>query len=180
MKIEEWKPVVGYEGLYEVSNFGRVRSVDRYVNASRGRKKLVKSQIIVPIKQNNGYYTVNLNSNGNTVTFSIHRLVAQAFVPNPNNLPCVNHKDECKTNNVSDNLEWCSYEYNNSYGTKPQKISDANSRKVKMFDLEGNYITTFDSCRQALKVLKKKSPSNLSNALSGRAQSAYEHKWEWA
>ena len=115
--MEEWKNVIGYEGLYEVSNTGQVRSLDRYVKYSNGRIHLHKGKVLSPVKDKYGYLTVVLSCNGKQKTIKIHRLVAQAFLPNPDNLPQVNHRDEVKLNNCVDNLEWCSAKYNLSYGT---------------------------------------------------------------
>ena len=116
--IEEWRSVIGYEGLYEVSNTGQVRSFDRYVKYSNGRIHLHKGKVLSPIKDKDGYLQVNLCNNGKIHQIKIHRLVAQAFLLNPDNLPQVNHLDEDKTNNSVDNLEWCTVKYNNNYGTR--------------------------------------------------------------
>ena len=113
--IEEWRPVVGYEGLYEVSSYGRVRSLDRFYY------RLHKGKVLSPTKDRYGYLTVTLNCNGKSKTIKIHRLVAQAFIENPDNLPQVNHKDEVKSNNCVDNLEWCSAKYNNNFGTRQER-----------------------------------------------------------
>ena len=106
---EEWRAVVGYEGLYEVSNLGRVKSLFRY------------KQIVKGVPTNRGYLRVTLCKNKVHKLCSIHRLVATAFIPNPYNYPCVNHKDEERTNNQADNLEWCSYKYNVNYGNILEK-----------------------------------------------------------
>ena len=111
--IEEWRPVVGYEGLYEVSNTGRVRSLDRYVKTCYGSYRLHKGKVLSPGIRPDGYLVVSLQYR----MFRVHRLVAEAFLPNPDNLPQVNHKDEDKSNNRVDNLEWCDSKYNNNYGT---------------------------------------------------------------
>ena len=105
--IEEWRPIVGFEGLYEVSNTGQVRNC---------RGKLLR-----PGLNHNGYLKCVLCKKGKTKTIYIHRLVAQAFLPNPDNLPQVNHKDEDKTNNSVDNLEWCNSKYNVNYGCAQDK-----------------------------------------------------------
>lgn len=106
---EIWKPVVGYEGLYEVSNLGKIRNI-----------KLNKYKS--PTKTSNGYMRIGLNKNGDGKLFFVHRLVADAFLSNPDNLPCINHKDEDKTNNSVDNLEWCDWLYNNNYGTMKERM----------------------------------------------------------
>lgn len=105
---EEWKDVVGYEGLYEVSNTGKVRSINYYGKC--GYSKELSTSI-----QNNGYVITHLYKNGKSSTKTVHRLVAMAFIPNPDNLEMVNHKDEDKTNNDVINLEWCSRSYNQIY-----------------------------------------------------------------
>ena len=112
MKKEYWKPVVGYEGLYEVSNLGRVKSL-----------KFGKERILKPQKDTSGYLCVTLCKNNNQCQFKVHRLVAEAFIPNPNNLPQTNHKDECKTNNIASNLEWCDRKYNVNYGTRTKRVA---------------------------------------------------------
>ena len=114
--IEEiWRPIEGYEGLYEVSNTGRVRSVDRYVKSKGESYWLRKGKMLSPTKDKNGYLKVNLSCNGKHNIIRVHRLVTEAFLPNPDNLPEVNHKDEDKTNNNVDNLEWCNAKYNSNY-----------------------------------------------------------------
>ena len=112
--IEEWRPVVGYEGLYEVSNIGRVRSLDRYVKGKGKSYFLHKGRVLSPGIKTEGYLIVRLQRR----MFYVHRLVTEAFLPNPDNLPEVNHKDEDKTNNRVENLEWCDHKYNMNYGTR--------------------------------------------------------------
>ena len=117
LKKEEWRPVKGYEGLYEVSNFGRVKSLN-YNHT--GKEKILK-----PFKRKDGYLQVILCRNGKGKMFSVHRLVASAFLPNPNNLPQVNHKDEVKTNNCVSNLEFCDCKYNINYGSHNERVAAA-------------------------------------------------------
>lgn len=140
---EIWRPIKGYEGLYEVSNLGRVRSLDRWCSHRRG-KQLKKGKILLGGKDYDGYRLVLLYKEGKRKTFKVHRLVAEAFIPNPNNLPQVNHKDENKLNNSVDNLEWCDAKYNSNYGTHLEKIS----KKVLQYDLEGNFIKEWQSTRE--------------------------------
>lgn len=116
---EIWKPIKGYEGLYEVSNFGQVRSVDRYVRFGRwgdDQTRLRKSKLL-SLKEDFGHYRVTLFKESKRKLFFVHRLVAEAFIPNPYNLPVINHKDENGHNNRVDNLEWCTVKYNVNYGT---------------------------------------------------------------
>ena len=124
--IEEWRPVVGYEGLYEVSNTGRVRSLDRYVKSKGESYWLRKGKMLSPAKDKNGYLKVNLSCNGKNNIIRVHRLVTEAFLPNPDNLPEVNHKDEDKTNNNVENLEWCNRKDNINYGTRTERQKKTN------------------------------------------------------
>lgn len=117
MTEEEWRPIKGYEGLYEVSSFGRVKSLDRYVKGRYGNYRLQKGKLLNPGLSSNGYLQVDLCLNGKVKKYSVHRLVAQTFIPNSDGLPQINHKDEDKINNRVDNLEWCDSKYNLSYGT---------------------------------------------------------------
>ena len=120
MTEEIWRPIVGYEGLYEVSSYGRVRSLDRYVNNNSFRK----GKVLSPGKDTIGYLFVVLSCNGKCKTIRVHRLVAQAFIPNPDNLPEINHINEDKTDNRVDNLEFCNRKYNINYGSRKDKVKD--------------------------------------------------------
>lgn len=150
---EIWKDIKNYEGFYQVSNLGRVRVLDRIVNSAIKNNPKVKrkGKILKPALKRE-YYQVMLMLNGQRKYVSVHRLVAQAFIPNPNNLPQVNHKDENKLNNCADNLEWCSSKYNCNYGTRNSKIYNSTSfKKVKInaFDLNNNLVQTFSSLTEA-------------------------------
>lgn len=130
MEQEKWLPVKGYEGFYEVSNMGNVRSVDRRCNGKRqGSSKMCKGKVLNQITNYQGYKRVNLSVNQNRKAFFVHRLVADAFVENPNKFRFVNHKDENKGNNKSENLEWCTCVYNVNYGTRNQKVSTGMQNK---------------------------------------------------
>jgi hypothetical protein len=133
---EIWKSIQGYEGLYEVSNFGNVRSLDRVIRSKHNGTTLRKGRILTPFyEEKKGYYQVSLSKNGKNKKHRVHRLVASAFLENPLDYTDVNHKDEDKTNNNVDNLEWCTRKYNNNYGTKPERtrkamIGNTNGRKA--------------------------------------------------
>ena len=124
--MEEWKAIAGYEGLYEVSNLGRIKSLSRI--DSRGYKR--NEKILKLNKDSGGYLKVSLYKNGKPKQYNVHRLVAIAFIPNPDNLPEVNHKDENRINNYVDNLEWCNRKYNCNYSNHNEKMSK--SRKGKL------------------------------------------------
>lgn len=117
---EVWKDVVGFEGLYSVSNLQRVRSEKR---KSNGHWSVVCERILRPGKHKFGYPKFTLCKNGKLYYVHLHRLVAQAFIPNPSNLPCINHKDNNPDNNSIDNLEWCTHKYNSRYAYKQERLS---------------------------------------------------------
>ena len=122
---EIWKDIEGYEGIYQVSNKGRVKSLKRKIcSNSNNHKYNTLSEKLLKLSGGGKYIQVILCKDGKTSAKLVHRLVAQAFIPNPNNLPCVNHKDENKKNNDVRNLEWCTYKYNNEYNGRIEKCKD--------------------------------------------------------
>lgn len=162
MNEEIWKDIEGYEGKYQVSNFGNVRSLKHH--------GIERTKLLIPQKHNGGYRTVNLALHQSRKTFTIHRLVAKAFIPNPNNYGFVNHKDEDKTNNNVENLEWCTKSYNaiyylnfdkqrkNEYAKRlrdkitgeslspyTKHIPKTNFKKIKQYSLDGQFIKEYDN-----------------------------------
>ena len=126
---ETWKDIPEYEGLYQASTLGRIRSVERFVPGKKGFFKLMKSVILKHTTAGRGYASVMLSKNGVTKRWNVHRLIALTFIPNPNNLPEVNHKDENKKHNVCSNLEWCDSKYNANYGHR--NINQVNTKAQK-------------------------------------------------
>lgn len=121
---EIWKDIKDYEGLYQVSNLGRVKHLEfTRLNPLTGGISIIKEKILKQNLTSFGYLSVALYKNGKKRWYFVHRLVANAFIPNPDDLPIINHKDENKVNNCADNLEWCDYLYNSNYGTRNKKIS---------------------------------------------------------
>lgn len=136
---EIWKPIKEYEGLYEVSNCGHVKSLSRYVN-NNGTKVIHKGRILKPSNRH-GYLCVVLRKNNKSKSFSVHRLVAQAFIPNPNQYQVINHKDENKQNNKVLNLEWCTQKFNCNYGHHNVKISQSiKGKPIAQYDLNGKLL----------------------------------------
>lgn len=129
--IETWKNVKGYEGMYQVSNLGRVKSLSRSIYDSRGYTVYRKGKIKKPSFDKNGYPQIGLCKNGTVVTRKIHRLVAEAFIPNPENKPEINHKDEDKANNCVDNLEWMTEKENVNYGYGAKRRAKSNQLLAK-------------------------------------------------
>lgn len=136
MENEIWKPVVGYEGLYEVSNTGNVKSL--------GNKVWKNARILKPqVRGKSGYLFVRLSKDGQAKGINIHRLVAETFIPNPLNLPIVNHKDENRTNNHVDNLEWCTVSYNSKYSMKLHPERGMDCYKKCFIDKDGKMKSSF-------------------------------------
>lgn len=187
--VEEWRPIVGFEGHYEVSNKGNVRSLDRTVFELNGkRKRYIKGIILKPSKDKDGYSFVRLHTQGKGYTsFKVHRLVALTFIQNQNNLPCVNHIDFNRSNNSVENLEWCSSKQNYEHSRRAGRIHTnkgmrgkawKSTRLLLMFDLEGNYIRSFYGAREAANFLGFKSFVNIYSYLSGKRKNAYGHLWK--
>lgn len=135
---EVWKDIAEYEGFYQVSNRGNVRSVAR--RGSQGYRR--RGLMLKPGYTSRGYLQVNLSENGKSKTRTVHRLVAETFLPNPNGLSQVNHRDEDKDNNNVENLEWCTSEYNNRYGTRAIK-------KVRAVNIKTGEVVKFNSLIEA-------------------------------
>lgn len=131
-----WKPVIGFEGIYEINNQGIIRSIDRFV-ANKNGERLAKGKTISHIKSNSGYMVVNLKNNGKSKQFLVHRLIALHFIDNPMNLPEINHKDGNKCNNDFSNLEWCSKSENIAHSYK-LGLSKSNFKQTEMGEKNPN------------------------------------------
>lgn len=153
---EQWKPVAGFETLYQVSNLGRVKSLDRFVTqeGNKGTRFTRKyaGKILVKTKDKHGYESVCIAyDNGKKITRNVHRLVAEAFIPNPKNYPQINHKDENPSNNAVSNLEWCDSKYNINYGSRNFITSLKRSKGVKQISKNGEIINRFINAKTAAK-----------------------------
>ena len=142
---EIWQDIAGYEGLYMISDKGNVYSVER--KDSMGRE--CGGRTLTPKTNPDGYPRIALNKNGTTKQYLIHRLVAQAFIPNPNNYLEINHKDEDKSNNNVENLEWCTRKYNINFGTGIERATQKQSKKVKAINVKTGEVLTFNSAKEA-------------------------------
>ena len=141
--IEKFRPIQGYVGIYEISNMGRVKSLSRGVERKDGNTRVTEERIILPFITKCGYHQIVLCKDGVKKRQYIHRLVALAFIPNPNKLPIINHKDENKLNNRVDNLEWGSAYYNLRYGKMQAKLV-----KIDVIDSKGDIVEVVEGIRE--------------------------------
>ena len=167
MTEEIWCPIKGFEGQYQVSDQGRVKSL-----------KFDKERILKTGITTDGYLIVGLCKNGEHKWYSVHRLVALAFIPNPDNLPQVNHKDEDKDNNSVQNLEWCDQKYNCNYGTRNQRQAEKLSKPVLQFTKDGEFVKEWKSTKDVQMNLGY-FHSNISNCCTGKRKSAYNFIWKY-
>ena len=168
--IEEiWKDISGYPN-YQVSNLGRVKSL--------GNDKNRKEKILKSSKEGWGYLQVLLSKDGKSKYFKVHRLVASAFLDNSNNLPEVNHKDEDKTNNRVENLEYCDRTYNNNYGSRNERTAIANSKPVLQFTKQGEFIKKWKSTREVERELGF-NHSNIAQCCQGKLKSSNGYEWKY-
>lgn len=193
---EVWKDIEGYKG-YQVSNLGQVRSVDRIVIKSNGHVNHYKGRILKQLKNSMGYYRVAIKKDTKNIRLFVHRLVAEAFIPNYNNMPQVNHIDNIHTNNKVDNLEWCNQNYNMKHYWKYhekkghrkalqkngkiqiKKILGQTKRGVKQIDMETNkVIKTFESMLEAEAKTKIQNTS-ICKVCKGVRNHAGGFKWEY-
>ena len=170
MNCEVWKDISGYEGIYQVSSFGRVRSLP-----VKSKSRYYKGEILTLMTDKTGYSLVNLSRK----SYKVHRLVATTFLENPDNLPCVNHKDEDKTNNKVDNLEWCTYAYNNNYGTRNKRISQNEGRAIIRYDLNGNEIKRWSSIVKAARYYGVER-TTICGCCAGRQHTSCGYIWRYA
>lgn len=161
---EQWKDVAGYEGVYQVSSEGRVKSLARRIQFHDGRHRDVKERILSPVTDKDGYLLVGLNKNGKSQTVKIHRLVATAFIENPSGKPVVNHLNEIKSDNRASNLEWTTVLENTRYGNGHLRLSKAMSVPIFVYDCQTHFKKIFSSALSASKVLGV-SQASLSYAL---------------
>lgn len=177
--VEEWRAVKGYEGYYEVSSLGNIRGIDREVPCKNGTSKCIRGRVMrQSTHYKNGYKSVMLTSGCKQKRLLVHRIVAQAFIPNPKNIPEVNHIDENKANNTPSNLEWCTHEYNNGYGTKRERLTRCHNKPVRQFK-NGVLIASYESATIAAKAIGG-TQSGVSSCCRGDFPIYKGFTWEYA
>ena len=170
MVEEIYKDIKDLEGKYQVSNFGNVLSLNYH---RTGKPKLLKPKV-----NKHGYLHVGLWKNRKRKWFDVHRLVAEAFIPNPDNLPQINHKDENKTNNSVYNLEWVTAKENSNHGTRNKRMAKTKSKKVLQFTLDGEFIREWPSTQECGR--NGFSQSYVAACCRGEYKQAYNYKWQYA
>ncbi|WVR22054.1 MAG: HNH endonuclease [Malazfec virus 1] len=185
-----------YTGIYQVSNMGRVRSLDRDIQKVRyGEEEIIrtKGRVMSAVYDNRGYLVVRLSKNGSSKMFKTHRLVAHMFVenPNPTKFTVVNHKDENTSNAVYTNLEWCDIAYNTTYGTSRERSgkSLAKTRQEKYWatktcavigvNVSNGNVIEFESCKEAMQFLGLKSQSEITKRCKGKRKTCGGYTWSY-
>lgn len=181
---EVWKDVVGYEGLYQVSNKGNVKSLN-WKNTGKQQNLFLKPH-------NKGYLQVELAKDGKKKCFVVHRLVATAFIPNPLGLPQVNHKDENKRNNFAENLEWCNASYNVNYSlelhrdqsgkgvpTRKRANTKRANQPINQFSQDGSLVKTWSDSR-TIYLETGMSDWSITQCCRGNRHTAYGYTWQYA
>lgn len=171
---EEWRTIKNTDGKYSVSNLGNVKRNEHYTIVSptsthtNGTKLFYKERKLNPHLNKDGYRIVKLHlEEGNVRTVSVHRLVAENFIPNQNNYPQINHIDENRINNNVDNLEWCTATHNANHGTRKEKLRKISGIRVAQYDLQGNLIKIWDSISQASQSFGAKTTSCIRRVCKG-------------
>lgn len=180
---EEWRDVgivkgVDFTGYYQVSNKKRVKSVGRIITRKDGRKmsikEKIKEQYLDPIR---GYWTVNFTKYGKNYNMQVHRLLAMAFIPNPNNLPVVNHLDENRSNNDLTNLAWCTVRENNMWGTAIDRRVEKTGSPIVQLDINGDVVKAWRSAKDADK--NGYDDKSLTLCLLGKQKTNHGYKWSY-
>jgi hypothetical protein len=162
-KSKEWKEIPNTNGIYEASIYGDIRRKDNKITLKCRTRK-------------DGYVLVSLRCGGVRKTRYVHRLIALTFIPNEHNLPCINHIDENKQNNMVSNLEWCSIKENNNHATRVERISNKLCKKVCQCDMKGNVLKVWNSIKEATEELKIR---NISQVCLGVRNKAGGYKWRY-
>lgn len=177
-EFEEWKPIED-NTIFFISNYGRVKRIETIVNSGNGAKRKIKEHIYEKLyPSDNGYYHITTTYNNNNIVIYPHFEVAKAFITNKWKLPQINHKDENKQNNCVWNLEWCTSKYNCNYGSRIKRCSEKRCKKVLQYNLEGKFISEYNSIKEALEQTGI-SGHNISSVCKGLRKTAGGFIWKY-
>lgn len=186
-EIEKWRDIPSYLGSYQASNLGRIRTYPKEVycyNANGDDVKMtIGGEILSPFTTKKGYKRVQLSDKGICTPQFVHRLVAMAFIPNPNGYPIINHKDENPSNNRADNLEWCTQQYNVNYGTAQERKGKAkrktSEKTIGMFSLDDKLLKTFKNFVEIEEYMQRGNlHGNIIAVCKGRRNQCLGYKWK--
>lgn len=181
---EVWKDIEDYKGLYQVSNLGRIRSLDRYVRNGTSNKNIKKGKILKPCTTKDGYLQLNLIKDKKKKVSTVHRLVAKAFIENSSNKPCVNHIDGDKQNNNVENLEWVTYSENTIHALKTGLVKKTKGknhykRAVNQYTTDGKFIRRWDSIK-SIKDEWNLRHIKVSSCCRGKIKTSLGYVWKYA
>lgn len=159
--MENWRTIEGTNGNYSVSDLGNIRRNEHYTEVTPGVFNHYKERLLKPTTDASGYLVVKLQIGKNSIAKKIHRLVAEEFIPNPSDFPCVNHIDENRTNNSVKNLEWCTHKQNANHGTRNDRLREVSGIRVAQYTTDGKLIKIWDSLSQASSYFGCKSTSQI-------------------
>lgn len=176
---EIWKAVIGYEGRYEVSNKGRIKRLLRVVVGRNKHVYSIKEAFLIPSRDKDGYLVCKLRNGMTRKQLRVHRIVAEAFIPNPNQYPEINHRNEIVSDNSVYNLEWCNSKYNTNYGTGIYRRSLSIRKRIYQCTFDGTVISVYPSVSEESRQLKI-SKGNISSCLTGRIKSTSGYYFTYA
>lgn len=185
MEKEIWKDIEGFEGKYQISSWGRVKSLERVEHDSWGRRYPINEKILKRRVNHDGYCEVVLCKNKIQKPYRVHRLVAQTFIPNPNNLPEVNHKNEIKDDNHVENLEWMTHRDNVNFGTRNQRAGKSISvsskcKRIYQLSYDGSEIVNVWRSTAEVERILGYDNSNISECTRGKRVHHKGYRWQYA
>lgn len=178
-ETELWKDIQGYEGYYQVSNFGRIKSLSRFLNYVDGQVRFMEGKIIQPRICVAGYALLNLHKDGKQLTVQVHRVVALHFLERTSFELIVHHIDEDRLNNKVENLEWVSRSFNTLYGDSPKKIANSKKKSIIQLTLQNEVVKIWESAKEVEDTLGF-NKGHLGEVCSGKHKTAYGYLWKFA